>query len=60
VLPLLVMPLATPVLIAGVRATALATGGRGGEMGSWLGLLVAFDVVLVAAGTLVFEHLVED
>jgi heme exporter protein B len=60
VLPLLVMPLATPVLIAGVRATALATGGRGGEVGSWLGLLVAFDVVLVAAGTLVFEHLVED
>jgi heme exporter protein B len=60
VLPLLVMPLATPVLIAGVRATALATGGRGGEVGSWLGLLVAFDVVLVAAGTLVFEHLVDD
>jgi heme exporter protein B len=60
VLPLLVMPLATPVLIAGVRATALATAGRGGEVGSWLGLLVAFDAVLVAAGTLVFEHLVED
>jgi heme exporter protein B len=60
VLPLLVMPLATPVLIGGVRATALATGGRGGEVGSWLGLLVAFDVVLVAAGTLVFEHLLED
>ncbi|HZD74087.1 MAG TPA: heme exporter protein CcmB [Actinomycetota bacterium] len=60
VLPLLVMPLASPVLIAGVRATALATAGRAGEAGSWLGLLVAFDVVLVAAGTLVFEHLVED
>jgi heme exporter protein CcmB len=60
VLPLLVMPLATPVLIAGVKVTALATAGRGGEAGSWLGLLAAFDLVLVAAGTLVYEHLVED
>jgi heme exporter protein B len=60
VLPLLVMPLATPALIAGVRATALATAGRGGEAGSWLSLLAVFDLVVVAAGTLVFEHLVED
>ena len=57
VFPLLVLPLATPVLLAGVRATALAIAGPGGEAGSWLGLLVAFDVVFVAAGTLVFEHL---
>jgi heme exporter protein B len=60
VLPLLVMPLATPALIAGVRATALATAGRGAEAGSWLSLLAVFDLVVVAAGTLVFEHLVED
>jgi heme exporter protein CcmB len=60
VLPLLVMPVATPALIAGVKATALATGGQGGDAGSWLGLLAAFDLVLVAAGMLVFEHLVED
>jgi heme exporter protein B len=60
VLPLLVMPLATPVLLAGTRATALATAGLGAQAGSWLGLLVAFDLVFVAAGTLVFEHLLED
>jgi heme exporter protein B len=60
VLPLLVMPLATPVLLAGVKATGLATSGHGVQAGSWLGLLVAFDFVFVAAGTLVFEHLVED
>jgi heme exporter protein B len=57
---LLVLPLVTPVLVAGVKATGLATAGRGGEAGSWLGLLVAFDVVFLAAGTLVFEHLLED
>ncbi len=60
VLPLLVMPLATPVLLAGVKATALAAADRLAQAGSWLGLLVAFDLVFVAAGTLVFEHLLED
>jgi heme exporter protein B len=60
VFPLLVLPLATPVLVAGVKATSLAAAGRGGEAGSWLGLLAAFDLVFVALGTLVFGHLMED
>jgi heme exporter protein B len=60
VFPLLVLPLATPVLVAGVKATALATSGHGAEASSWLGLLLAFDAVFVAAGTLVFGYLLED
>jgi heme exporter protein B len=60
VFPLLVLPLAAPVLVAGVKTTALATSGRGAEAGGWLGLLVAFDVVIVAAGTLVYGQLLED
>lgn len=60
VFPLLVLPLVTPVLVAGVKAVALATTGRGGEAGSWLGLLVAFDLVFLSAGALVFGHLLED
>jgi heme exporter protein B len=60
IFPLLVLPLATPVLIAGVRATDLAAAGRGGEALSWLGLLVAFDVVIVSVGVLVFGYLMED
>jgi heme exporter protein B len=60
VFPLLVLPLATPVLLAGVRATALATVGGSGSIGGWLGLLVAFDLVVLSAGTLVFGHLLED
>ncbi|HEX9823613.1 MAG TPA: heme exporter protein CcmB [Actinomycetota bacterium] len=60
VIPVLVLPLAVPVLLAGVRATALASAGRGGEAASWLGLLAAFDVVFVVLGILVFEHLLED
>ncbi len=58
--PLLVLPLAVPVLLGGVKATALAAAGRGGEALSWLGLLVAFDAVFLATGTLVFGYLLED
>jgi heme exporter protein B len=60
IFPMLVLPLATPVLIAGVRATELAATGRAGEALSWLGLLVAFDVVFVSVGILVFGSLMED
>ena len=60
VFPLLVLPLATPVLVAGVKATELASQGRGADAASWLGLLVAFDLVVVSIGTLVFGHLLED
>lgn len=60
IFPMLVLPLATPVLVAGVRATDLAAAGRSGEAASWLGLLVAFDVVIVSVGVLVFAYLMED
>lgn len=60
VLPLLTLPLATPVLIAGVRATDLAAAGRASEAASWLGLLAAFDVVFLSMGILLFGFLMED
>ena len=60
VFPLLVLPLATPVLVAGVKATAIATSGTGGTLGSWIGLVVAFDLMILAAGTLVYGYLLED
>lgn len=60
IFPMLVLPLVTPVLIAGVRATDLAATGQAAEAASWLGLLVAFDVVFVSVGILVFGYLMED
>jgi heme exporter protein B len=60
VFPLLLLPLATPVLMAGAKATELVVGGRTSEVGSWLGLLGAFDVAVVGVGMLVFGHVVED
>jgi heme exporter protein B len=60
VFPLLVLPLAVPVLLGGVKATALATTGHGADAGSWLLLLLAFDAVFLSAGTLVFGFLLDD
>ena len=60
VFPLLVLPLVTPVLIAGVRATDLAATGAPAEAASWLGLLLAFDVAFVSLGLLVFGPLLEE
>jgi heme exporter protein B len=60
ILPLLVLPLATPVLLAGIRLTELAASGVGGEAGSWLGLLAAFVAVVGTIGFLAFDQVLED
>ena len=60
ILPLLVLPLATPVLLAGIRLTELAVSGVGGESSSWLGLVAAFDAMVGAIGFLAFGQVVED
>jgi heme exporter protein B len=59
-LPILVLPLLSPVLIAAIRATStLAQGSVDGVTG-WLGVLAAFDAAFLATGFLVFGHLIED
>ena len=58
-LPLLAVPMFVPALIAGVRASAAALGGAPlSAMWDWLGILVAFDVLFVTAGYLLFEQVV--
>lgn len=63
-LPLLLLPLEVPVVIASVKATAAAMGGPIGTAADstlpWLQLLAGFDVVLVAASFLVFEYVIEE
>jgi heme exporter protein B len=49
-LPLVLYPLLAPVLIAGVKVTALAlSGGDRAIIGTWLSLMVVFDLVFVIA-----------
>jgi heme exporter protein B len=59
-LPLIVLPLVAPVVIAATKATASLSTGNRGEVSGWLGLLVAFDAAFLAAGYVVFGHLLED
>ena len=59
-LPVLVLPLISPVLIGAIRATEAAVDGRGADVGGWLGVLAAFDVAFLATGFLVYVHLLED
>jgi heme exporter protein B len=59
-LPILVLPLVSPVVIGAIRATAtLAQGSTDGVTG-WLGVLLAFDAAFLATGYLVYGYLIED
>jgi heme exporter protein B len=60
-LPILLLPLAIPVLIAAVRATGgLVTGARLSEVSGWMWLLVAYDLTIVAAAMLTFGYVIEE
>jgi heme exporter protein B len=60
-LPILLLPLAIPVLIATVQATGwLVDGGTLAEAGGWLRLVVVYDLLIVAASVLTFGYVVEE
>lgn len=60
-LPLLVLPVLAPLLLGAVRATAAALSGDPfGELGAWLQLLVAFDLIMLVAGAATYGFLLED
>ena len=59
-LPVLVLPLVSPVIIAATRTTESLTQGNTSGVAGWLGLLVAFDAAFLAVGYIVFAHLLED
>ncbi|MGH9150657.1 MAG: heme exporter protein CcmB, partial [Acidimicrobiales bacterium] len=58
-LPLLVIPVVAPVLLAATRASEAALAGAPGEGWPWVRLLAVFAVVYVAAGVLAFGPLLE-
>lgn len=60
-LPVLLLPLAMPVLIGGVRAVSgLLAGSPFDAVGHWVGLLVAYDGIVVAVSMLGFGYVVEE
>jgi heme exporter protein B len=60
-LPLLMLPVLAPLLLGAVKATAAALAGDPfGELGAWLQLLVAFDLIMLVAGAATYGFLLED
>jgi heme exporter protein B len=60
-LPLLMLPIVAPLLLAAVKATGAALlGDPLGDLGSWLQLLAAFDLVMLAAGAVTYGYLLEE
>lgn len=60
-LPLLLFPLAVPVILGSVQSTAAVLSGGGmGEAAHWIKLLVAFDVIYLVVCPLAFEFVLEE
>jgi heme exporter protein B len=60
-LPILLLPVAIPLLLAAVEATSIVLAGEGTRhLGSWNRILVVFDVVYLVASYLLFEYVLED
>jgi len=60
-LPVLLYPLALPVLIAAVEASRGVLAGQPlAELQSWLSLLIASNILFLAAGLLLFDTILEE
>lgn len=59
-LPLLLLPVLTPVLIGSTRAFEAALSGAPGDGWPWLALLTVFALMYIAAGVIAFGPLLEE
>ena len=60
-LPLIVLPLQMPLLIAAVKATDIVMrGGSVLDLGAWGSILLAFDTLFVTVGWVAFEFISVD
>lgn len=59
-LPILLLPLAVPLLIAAVQATGgLLEGLALADVNAWIRILVVYDLVILAVAVLTFEYAIE-
>ncbi len=60
-LPILLFPVAIPILIAAVKASGGYLNNAGmDEILPWLNLLIAYDVIFIAIAFMVFDYVVEE
>ncbi len=61
VLPILFLPIVIPIIMAAVKASEMALAGAPwSEMSSWLGIIIAFDVVFLVVPILIFTYIIEE
>jgi heme exporter protein B len=62
IVPLLLLPLLVPLVIAGASAAEplLASDPEAGDLAKWLGFLGLYDTVFVLLSVAVFDYLLED
>ena len=60
-LPLLLFPMLIPLLVGAVESTsALLTGDLLGNRGTWIRLLLVFDLIFLVACVLAFDYVIEE
>nr|WP_046718107.1 heme exporter protein CcmB [Myxococcus fulvus] len=60
-LPLLLFPLVIPALLSAAKATTLVLQGDPmNQLGSWLGLLLGFNLIYWGVGFMLFPRIIED
>jgi len=60
-LPIILLPVTIPLVLAAVRAGRMVLDGRAlSEYWPWIGLLAAFDLVLLTVSYLTFAYIVEE
>jgi len=60
-LPILLFPLAIPVLVAAVKASSgFLLGLDMSEITPWLNILIVYDIVFTAVAFMVFDYVVEE
>lgn len=60
-LPLLLFPMLIPLLVGAVQATtAILNGDLMNTAGSWIRLLIVYDVIFFLGALYAFEHVIED
>jgi len=60
-LPIILLPVTIPLVLAAVRASRVVLDGRDmSELLPWLGMLVAFDLVMMTVAYLTFDYVVEE
>ncbi|MHB1125823.1 MAG: heme exporter protein CcmB [Bacillota bacterium] len=59
-LPLILFPVLVPVIIAAVEATGLVLGGSSiADAGSWLKLMLIYDVIFLVVPFILFDYVLE-